>query len=115
MATIVKYSGNLKRIEFSTAPNTPRKVVRLGDVNMKVAEGWKAKIEAILADKLANRPHDAELSKWLGDLDETMLGRLRVVGLAEGVGITQTTLAARGFSRHRPSYPLESVTMKSIM
>ena len=65
MATIVKYSGGLKRVEFSTTPNGPRKMIRLGRVNAKVADGWKAKVEAIIADKLANRPHDLEISKWL--------------------------------------------------
>ena len=34
--------------------------------------GWKAKIEGIIGDKLANRPHDAEISKWLDGLDERM-------------------------------------------
>ncbi|HEX2972653.1 MAG TPA: tyrosine-type recombinase/integrase [Tepidisphaeraceae bacterium] len=92
MASIVNYDDGLKRIEFSLAPNGPRKVLRLGRVNAKTAESWQAKVETIIADKLANRPHDAEISKWLGELDESMLKRMRAVGLADGVGVTQTTL-----------------------
>ena len=92
MATIVKYDGGLKRIEFVSPPNAPKKIIRLGRVNMASAQGVKSKVEAIIADKLLNRSHDAETSKWLGELDEQMLERLRSVGLAEGVGLTQTTL-----------------------
>lgn len=92
MATVVKYSGGLKRIEFSTTPNGPRKIIRLGRISSKVAVVWKAKIEAIIGDQLANRPHDAEISSWLGGLDDTTLGRLRIVGLANGVGLSQVTL-----------------------
>ena len=61
---------------------------------MKVAESWKARIEAIVADKLADRAHDPEISRWLGELDEKMLSRLRAVGLAVGIGTAQETLGA---------------------
>jgi integrase len=92
MASVVSYNGGLKRIEFSLVPNGARKSVRLGHVNSKIADSWCAKIEAMIADKLANRPHDAELSSWLGGLDESMLARLRAGGLADGVGLSQVTL-----------------------
>ncbi|MEK6643633.1 MAG: site-specific integrase [Planctomycetota bacterium] len=92
MASIVNYSGGLKRIDFAPAPNAPRKTIRLGRVSSKVAEAWKAKIESIIADRLARRPHDAETSKWLGQMDDAMLSRLRAAGLAEGVGTSQATL-----------------------
>ena len=68
MATIVNYDGGLKRIEFSLTPRGPRKTLRLGGVNVKTAGTWKAMVETIIGDKLANRPHDAEVSKWLGGL-----------------------------------------------
>ena len=73
MASIVKYDGGLKRIEFSLTPNGPRKILRLGGISMKTATTWRDNIQAIIGDKLANRPHDAELSAWLGGLDESML------------------------------------------
>ncbi len=94
MASLFSYNGGLKRIEFSHAPNGPRQIIRLGRMNAKQAGTIKAMVEAIVGDKLANRPHDAEVSKWLGQLDEKMLGRLRAVGLADGVGLAQTTLGA---------------------
>src|SRR4051812_21475737 len=92
MASIVKYDGGLKRIEFSLVPNGPRKMVRLGRVSMKVAGEWQAKIAAIIADKLLGRAHEPTLAEWLGSLDETILRRLRAVGLADGVGLAQATV-----------------------
>ena len=94
MASIVSYNDGLRRIEFVPAKGQKRRIVRLGAVNMKIAESWKAKIEALLSDNLQTRPHDAEVAQWLAGLDETMLAKLRKAGLADGVGTTQTTLAA---------------------
>lgn len=93
MASIVEYDGGLRRIEFSFGPNQPRKAVRLGRVSQKAAESFRLRVEAILSDRLQRRPHDGELASWLADLDETMLARLRLAGLADGVGVTDTTLA----------------------
>lgn len=94
MASLITYNGGLWRIEFSPAPNEKRRTIRLGRVNAKTAQSFKARVEAIIADRLANRPHDAETATWLGGLDETMLAKLRAVGLADGVGLAQTTLGA---------------------
>lgn len=92
MASIVTYADGLRRIEFSLAANGPRQFIRLGRTNAKDAEFFCARVEAMIADRLQNRPHDAELSGWLGKLDEKWLARLRAVGLADGVGVSQTTL-----------------------
>lgn len=92
MASIVTYADGLRRIDFNIDPNGDRKSVRLGRVSRKVAETWKARIESIIADKLGRRSHDSETSKWLGELPEAMLSRLRAAGLAEGVGIADATL-----------------------
>ncbi len=93
MATIVTYDGGLRRIEFVPGKGLRRRIVRLGAVSKKVAELWQAKIEALLSDKHLTRPHDAEVAQWLAGLDETMLAKLRKVGLADGVGMAQATLA----------------------
>jgi integrase len=93
MASISCYGGGLKRIDFFLVPNGPRKFLRLGRVSKKRAESWQTTIEQIIADRQANRPHDSELSTWLGGLDESMLKRLRKLGLVDaGVGLAQTTL-----------------------
>jgi integrase len=93
MATIVSYDIGLKQIEFVPAKGQRRRIVRLGSVSMKIAESWKAKIEALVSDNRQSRPHDAEVAQWLAGLDETMLDKLRKVGLADGVGTSQMTLA----------------------
>ena len=49
-------------------------------------------VEQIISDKLMRRPHDAEVSQWIASRDEALLKRLRAVGLADGVGVTQTSL-----------------------
>jgi hypothetical protein len=92
MASVFSYSGGLRRIEFSYSANGPRKMIRLGRVGAKAAESIKARVEAIITDKLLGRLHDAETSEWLRGRDEKMLARLRAVGLAEGVGLAQVTL-----------------------
>ena len=60
----------------------------------KRQKSFKARAETIIGDKLANRPHDAETAAWLGKLDDTTLAKLRAVGLADGVGIANTSLGA---------------------
>ncbi len=92
MATIVTYDGGLRRLEFSLVPNGPRKTLRLGKVNMATARTWKARVEAIIGDRLADRSHDAELSEWLASRDEAILARMHACGLADGVGLATVTL-----------------------
>ena len=92
MASLVTYQNGLRRIEFSLNPGGRRRVLRLGRVNAKTARSVLAKVENLITDKLTHRAHDAELSSWLASLDEKLLSRLRSVGLADGVGVTQTTL-----------------------
>jgi len=103
MASLVIYANGLRRIEFTLAPNEPtekpdkrakRAIIRLGRVNAKTAQSFHARVETIIGDKLANRTHDADTAKWLGGLDEKMLAKLRAVGLADGVGLSETTLGA---------------------
>lgn len=92
MASIVTYGDGLRRIDFNAAPGAPRQSIRLGRMAMKPAQAIRARVEAIAADRATNRPHDAELSAWLAGLDEALLGKLRRVGLADGVGLTTVTL-----------------------
>ena len=92
MASVITYAGGLRRIEFVLVPNERRRIIRLGRVSAKAAKSFKARVETIVADKLQNRHHDAEIADWLGKLDESTLAKLRAVGLADGVGLLKTTL-----------------------
>lgn len=94
MAALVTYGGGLRRIEFSMTPNGRRRVIRLGRMNAKTAKSFHAHIETMIGDLLANRAHDADTAAWLGGLDEAVLRKLRAVGLADGVGLSRTTLGA---------------------
>lgn len=92
MASLVIYSNGLRRIEFQLEPKGERKLLRLGRINARAAGTVLRHVESIIGDKLAGRAHDADVSAWLGKLDESMLRRLRAVGLAEGVGLARVTL-----------------------
>ena len=92
MASLIKYGNGLRRIEFTMTPNGPRQIIRLGRMQAKPAKSFLARVEAIIGDKLANRPHDPETSAWLAGHDETTLAKLRRVGLADGVGLANETL-----------------------
>ncbi len=92
MASLVTYSGGLRRIEFTLQPNEKRRIIRLGRMTAKSAKGFKARVEAMVSDTLANRSYDADTAAWLGGLDESWLAKLREVGLAHGVGLAQTDL-----------------------
>ena len=94
MASLIKYADGLRRIDFATTTNGPRRSVRLGRMNAKNAAAVLAKVEIIIADKRLSRPHEPETCEWLANADEWLLKRLRAVGLADGVGVTQTTLGA---------------------
>lgn len=93
MASVVTYDDGLRRIDFSFSAQDKRRSLRLGRVSQAVAKTYQARVKEIIADKTMNRPHDPELAKWLGGLDETMLARFRAAGLADGgVGTARTTL-----------------------
>lgn len=92
MAGLTTYGGGLRRIEFG--PDDDRRIIRLGRMPAKAARNFKMRIEAIIADLAANRPHDADTAAWLGGLDEKTLAKLRKAGLADGVGLSVVTLGA---------------------
>ncbi len=92
MASLVTYGSGLRRIDFNLERNGRRRSIRLGRVNAKAAQSIKARVEAIIADKLANRPHDQETATWLGQLDEAMRAKLRSAGLVSGTGRSDATL-----------------------
>lgn len=94
MASVVTYGNGLRRIDFLTEPNGPRRSIRLGRVTKRSAERIMAHVEALIADRMTGAPHSDETSRWLAGLDERMLARLRTLGLAEGVGLARTTLGA---------------------
>lgn len=91
MASIVKEKNGRKKIQF-TDSGGQRQSIRLGIATMKQAEGVKTKVETILGDLICGRPHDDEISRWLGSLDVTLRKKMEKVGLVKGVGRSNSTL-----------------------
>lgn len=92
MASLVTYKKKLKRVDFTLTPNGKRRSVRLGRIPNKKAISIKTRIEKLIENKILQQPHDTELCQWLSEIDEKLRRRLRAVGLAEGLGMTQTSL-----------------------
>ena len=94
MASISDDPNGRKRILFVGADGK-RRPIRLGKASVRQAEAFKVKLEAIVADQIIGRPHEAEVATWLRDLDPKMRKRLERAGLATaGGGRGVTTLAA---------------------
>ena len=70
MASIVDYSGGLKRIEFSLTPTGKRLILRLGRVNAKTAQSWLSKAVKDHAETFDGVPsqHDGKDAVVIGEL-----------------------------------------------
>ena len=85
MASISTDKKNGTRaIQFYEPGTSKRKTIRLGKTPKKLAESIKVRIEGIIACRAAGLPLDAELAKWVGDLDKQLADRLAAVGLVDG-------------------------------
>ena len=82
MASISKEKNGRKTIQF-VGPDERRRSLRLGKASMKVAEGIKVRVEQLLAAKLSGVPWEAELAKWVSQLDKAMRSKLERVGLLD--------------------------------
>ena len=91
MASITDDGKQLKRLHFFDLTGV-RRAVRLGKKTDKQAESIKTKVETIIGDLIAGRPHDDEVSRWMRDLDPVLRKRLAKVGLLAGVGMARVTL-----------------------
>src|SRR5688500_8568515 len=85
MASIIDETNGSRRIEFFDSVGRRRRV-RLGKVNAKQADTFKTKIETIVHDQISGRSHDAELSRWLRDLEPRLASRFARAGLTSGTG-----------------------------
>ncbi len=80
MACIIKDPDGHKRIQFML--DRRRVPVRLGKVDMRVADGVKVKIETLLAARKTGLPPDAATAAWLGSIDDRLHEALASAGLA---------------------------------
>ena len=82
MASISREPNGRRRILF-VAGDGKRKTIRLGKVNQRTAEAVKVKVEALIAASITCHVTDNETSRWLAELDQTMLDKLSKVGLLD--------------------------------
>lgn len=82
MASITREKNGHRTVQFIDL-NGNRRSLRLGKTNHRNAEGFKIKVESLLASKMAGRSPETEVSRWLSTLPSAMHRRLSKLGLAE--------------------------------
>lgn len=80
MASISREKNGRRRILFM-APDGSRPTIRLGKVSQRAAESFKGRVEQLLEAALLNRPMEADLARWVADLDPRLAKKLAKVGL----------------------------------
>ncbi len=68
MASISVGAGGNRLIQFIDG-RKKRKTIRLGKRTGKSAEKIKTKVEALIADAIARKPHTAEVAKWIRQIE----------------------------------------------
>ena len=79
MASISTSGDGLRRILF--ALDGQRKKISLGRMPIKSANTLKAKIEEMVSAIESRTAFDPELSKWIGDISDTLADKLAAAGL----------------------------------
>lgn len=80
MASIAKDKNGTRRILF-VAPDGRRPTIRLGKVSQRAAESVKHRVEQLLESLNLNRPMEADLARWVTNLEPWLSKRLARVGL----------------------------------
>lgn len=80
MASLCNDKGGGKRILFVDGGGV-RRTIRLGKMTQKAAQGVRTHVEAILASRLAGQPLERSTALWLGEIADTLHGKLERVGL----------------------------------
>ena len=80
MASISKDAAGNRTIQFVGADGK-RRSIRLGKVNVKLAESFKLKVETLASSVASKIPLDSETSVWLGSIGNDLAAKLAAVGL----------------------------------
>jgi hypothetical protein len=92
MASIANDPAGKKRILWVNASGE-RKSIRLGKMSQRGAESIKYRVEQLLEAQLLKRPLEADLAKWVNDLEPRMAAKLGNAGLIpKRVEMKATTL-----------------------
>ncbi len=80
MASIANDKNGSRRILF-IAPDGKRKTIRLGKISKRAAEAVKFRVEQLLAAKLTGHAIETDTAGWLAKLEPLMADKLARVGL----------------------------------
>lgn len=93
MASISTDALGNRRLCFSR-DKEKREAIRLGKIPLKVAEGIKTKVEAIIAYLRANLPMDGMIAEWLAGVDDRLYTNLVKRGLVPARAKREVTTLA---------------------
>lgn len=88
MASISKLKNGRKAIQFFDKAGK-RRALQVGKVPLKIAQGVKTRVEAIVSAQIAGHAVDDVTALWLSKLDKTMNDKLVKVGLIDA-GMSST-------------------------
>jgi integrase len=91
MASVVSRGNGRKSIQFVDADGK-RQEFRIGKATDTQANKICVHVNAILADKVAGRPHDMETLKWVNSLPKMQFQRAQAVGLVTGASRVYVSL-----------------------
>lgn len=91
MASVVSRPNGRKSIQFTDADGK-RQEFRIGKAIDAQANKVCVHVNAILADKVAGRPHDIETLKWVNSLPKKLFQRAEAVGLVTGASRVYVSL-----------------------
>ena len=80
MASVANDSNGRRRVQFVHTDGR-RPSIRLGKVSQRTAESFARRVEQLLECLRLNVPMDADLTKWVSELDEDLAGKLAKCGL----------------------------------
>ena len=83
MASIARDKNGTRRILF-TAPDDKRQTIRLGKVSQRAAENIKYRVEQLLESIHLNRSMEADLARWVTELNPWLAKKLARVGSRPG-------------------------------
>ena len=93
MASISKYQGGLRRIQFVGA-DKKRKTIYLGKVSRESANAVKVKVERLVASQITGHALGNETADWVANLNDVLAAKLARIGLIPKRENSHTDLAS---------------------
>jgi len=81
MASVITLANGRRAIQFMAPDGDRRPTIRLGKVSQRYAEGFKYRVEQLLAARITGQAPDAEMAHWIAELPQKLADKLTTVGL----------------------------------